>query len=558
MKYIFAYLLTITVVISPSLASSAGGGLPAVRLLDSHEMGGSGLTKIVEDYAHPEVTAKLLDGHEFQKPNLTRVVQEYAPLEGPVCNLAVNEFLTMPFDVLMLIIKKLDKQLAFLSTCKRLHAIDNTRDLVLTLPHDFPRTQFWHMILQGKNPFRWSSCVKEVYLFLLPFDLDNTVDLFSDELVDSSAIFVDRLLSIFPNAEKLITRPFSGLGSSVDQKDRTKYGCFTCEHTVQHFCEAHYLNFRRVKLLRDLYGETYDDESHIVPQLQLGMNGLMWSGNKRVSQPKQLSILRFWPNPARSLLSIPLDGSLPAILDLYEQVYQSDLYKFQYYGGIKKPDDRVRLFLKALAQHPELWEFILFINKEISPIDRIYSYYTQRSIGVLMSHGHSSQLDSEYRAVIRLLDLWKSCLCEDSIAILKYISTQLKSISELTASNHWSDKPDKLDFLYTYLDTLQLVLQSKQHKPQARTLFRRLFEICSPEVYATCSKPLADALNNSEYLMNKIRAIYRHLSILSEEEFDEFITYLRTTERKVMSMDVVELGDMAQGFKSDRKLLTKG
>jgi len=542
MKLFFTFLLTIIAVMSPLWAS-----FPKGRLLENPD-----LKEIVEDHAHPDGTAKLLDGHELDRPNLTRLVQDYAPDEGLVCNLETDELLKIRRDVLGIIVGKLAIQRPFLSTCSYLRSIDHTKDLVLTLPHDFTRSLFWREIVQGKRPFRWGACVKEIHLFQLN-EPDKAIDAegFIQKESSFTDVFFKQLFQHFPNVEKCFVGNNAVFKTHLEQHYKDKFARFECELLIHDLCKRHYLNIRRVKLLIELYSEP--ERTHYQG---IGWGGLALTGRTTIGS---------FCKSFQPLLNIPMDGSLPVMLDLYQEIRQSELYRkaTSNAGEVKKPDNGVRLFLRALVLRPDLWEFTLFINKEIAPINHVFFYYTKRPWDEISNQELQETILREFTTICDSLDRFQKCLCKDTLTILEYIATHIKGLFTLHNPNVYSAP----EILFTYLDALELILKDEQLKQQPGRLFRRLFVLHTPKVYSTkCIFIQGIAVDEKTYevikgenIKSMIQSIHRHLSIISDQEFDEFASFLRdkSTIRTWTLIDGFELDRMAKRFKTERKLLNK-
>ncbi len=527
------------------------------------------LTESVEGYDHFYESAHLSEYDE----------SEEEPAEELLCTLNGDELFKVSKDVLGIIVRKLDKPLAFLSTCRYLRSIAYWKDLILTLPPDFTRTQTWRQMQQGQKPFSWGTCVKEIHLFQLhnpnvaidalghikynPIGAELTNDTegsinYYPESSGYETDFFKLLFQNFPNVEKCFLTDRCYLQPHLEQHYPEKYAVFKCERLIKEFCEDHYLNIRRVKLLIELFSQ---------PQ-RPGFYPAYYGGNVRGGPDTagKPTIAYFWGG-LHELLNIPTDDSLPAMLDLYQQISQSELYRKAREDPNKavEPDNRLRLFLRALALRPALWEFTLFINKEIAPILYVHYYYSNTPYDRIQNYEAPEKIEREYESIRHTLNKFEECLCEDTMTILEYIATHITGL--LTLYNLSSN--ENLSFhkapaiLFTYLDAVAFVLRDEQLRNQPARLFRRLFVLHAPEIYfinrISKGRVAVDEKTyrviSGEEITSMILCIQRHLSVISDQEFDEFASFLRDkfTVRTCTLTNGRELDTVAERFKSESK-----
>ncbi len=450
----------------------------------------------------------------MEEENIPPVIDDYDHKLIEETTLQEDRFLKIPLDVLKIIADKLPRQIAFLSTCRLLHKIPCTRELVLTVPFDFTRMNTWWDIERGKNPFKWNACVRE----LCVFQIDQIGIAYNKEglLVRQTKFaekFVILMRALFPG--------YHTWRISEDQlelKEELKYSlCSWSDDTriITGFHRTHFLNIRRCRLFFKLYAE----EKNRDPGKPLGYK----------------SFDRFLNYDETHPLSLPWYKGANQILDLFEGYLARGSYVSLRSSDI---DDNFRLFLKCLSEHPDVWPIAFYIQDHICKVSEIVKekYHFFSPWGLIITDSEEA-VKSNLDRLSDIITAWKKCLGEDTFKILGYVA---KQINELEKYHHEYGR-SRADTLAPYMKVLAKIMSKADLKIQADRLFKRLLALYTPQVCATKKEWINSqtqldirgyCTTTEDELMRMISCINDNLYGLSDKEFDEFVSYMK--ERRVL------------------------
>lgn len=329
---------------------------------------------VKEDSAAPEeenppAVRRFIDMPEGGLSALVKT-DEYQPDTQPK-GLAENQFLTIPIDILKMIANHMPRQLAFLSTCRTLrNRVEPSRELIITLPHDFTRSQTFQLVQAGQKPLKWADKVTAICLYQLSerkimIDKEGYVK-DAPDFMEKFGLYMKEIISPFPNVKEVIDDPCFGEYQYSQHKLSCAIQTFVPRIPLNSFCYKKIpLNHRRLQLCFKLYVEWKERRKPVRYEgLTVGPFNLPIVVNDTIV--RELSMERFLQTHGKDGfgISIPFP-TLNQALDLFEEFEDKNRPQPHCY------DDRFRLFLRDLSQRPELWSLMRSIHKNLWPITDI-------------------------------------------------------------------------------------------------------------------------------------------------------------------------------------------